>query len=402
MLEVMAQGSMPNDDQLRTIAAATVEEQAQVWKKHKPRKSDPEMRWWDVARALEKRRIPFSAAQFGADLAKAYGVVWEEDLFAPADEDGRYTTNAEGFFGAQQEHLQHSLPAGAALLTVDEYGRPNLPKKAERVYGKPGKGDVKGYYIDPRTAAIETVAYRLPKPNKSAKVEDGEKDVTVTSRPPVTQKGLAMIGDLRTDALHQALAEGPIEDDTLLGLLVLAFACVNVSVDSNDGSSGSDRSAIAWSLLKGSLLNADTDTIRQAARKMLIAVLSCRENRTQSGVLARVAGETIGAVEHLPNMATEEFLSCLSRPVLEAVAAAEGLNRAERVKHTRERVVKHYQDGRYLHPDALFAVPGELLESERQASQRYAGSGWDGDDNAEDGDDNGAANAEAELAEVDA
>ena len=153
-----------------------------------------------------------------------------------------------------------------------------------------------------------------------------------------------MIGDLRTDALHQALAEGPIEDDTLLGLLVLAFACDNVNVDSGDGSSGSDRSAIAWGLLKGSVLNADTDTIRQAARKMLIAVLSCRENRTQSGVLARVAGETIGAAEHLPNMATEEFLSCLSRTALEAVATGQGLNLAERVKHTRERVVKHYQD----------------------------------------------------------
>ena len=32
-----------------------------------------------------------------------------------------------------------------------------------------------------------------------------------------------MIGDLRTDALHQALADTPIEDDTLLGLLILAF-----------------------------------------------------------------------------------------------------------------------------------------------------------------------------------
>jgi ParB family transcriptional regulator, chromosome partitioning protein len=134
---------------------------------------------------------------------------------------------------------------------------------------------------------------------------------------------------------------------------------------------------------------------------MLIAVLSCRENRTQSGVLARVAGETIGASAHLPNMATEEFLSCLSRPVLEAIATEQGLNLAERVKHTRGRVVKHYQGGRYLYPDALFAVPDELLESERQASQRYSGSG-DDDDSAVDGDDDGVADAEAELAEANA
>ena len=38
-----------------------------------------------------------------------------------------------------------------------------------------------------------------------------------------------MIGDLRTDALHEALARAPIEDDTLLALLVLAFAGRNVS-----------------------------------------------------------------------------------------------------------------------------------------------------------------------------
>jgi len=37
------------------------------------------------------------------------------------------------------------------------------------------------------------------------------------SRPDVTQKGIAMIGDLRTDALHQALADTPIEDETLAG-----------------------------------------------------------------------------------------------------------------------------------------------------------------------------------------
>ena len=47
-----------------------------------------------------------------------------------------------------------------------------------------------------------------------------------------------MIGDLRTDALHQALADTPIEDDTLLGLLILAFGGDNVTVDS-----GSDCAA---------------------------------------------------------------------------------------------------------------------------------------------------------------
>jgi ParB family transcriptional regulator, chromosome partitioning protein len=215
------------------------------------------------------------------------------------------------------------------LLTVGDHGQPNLPKKAERVYGKPAKGDVTGHYINPRTAAVETTVYRLPKPSKTDKAKGGEDDVPAKVRPAVTQKGIAMMGDLRTDALHHALAHGPIEDYTLLGLLVLAFAGDNVSVESGDGSSGADRRTIAWSLLKGSVLDAEIDVIRQAARKMLIGVLSCRDNRTQSGVLALVAGETVGAAVHLPNMATEEFLSCLSRPTLEAIATEQGLQPEE-------------------------------------------------------------------------
>ena len=85
-----------------------------------------------IAHALSKRRIPFSAAKFDDDLARAYGVVWEDDLFVPAGEDGRYTTNVEGFFGAQQEWLANNLPERGSLLTQDEYGHPVLPKKAER------------------------------------------------------------------------------------------------------------------------------------------------------------------------------------------------------------------------------------------------------------------------------
>ena len=56
MLDVMALGSMPNEEQLRTIAMASREEQAQVWKKHKPKKGQSDVAWYEVARALAKRR----------------------------------------------------------------------------------------------------------------------------------------------------------------------------------------------------------------------------------------------------------------------------------------------------------------------------------------------------------
>jgi ParB family transcriptional regulator, chromosome partitioning protein len=41
MLDQMARGDMPNEQQLRTIAAASQDEQVEVWKKYKPKKQDP-------------------------------------------------------------------------------------------------------------------------------------------------------------------------------------------------------------------------------------------------------------------------------------------------------------------------------------------------------------------------
>ena len=414
MLDVMALGSMPNEEQLRTIAAATRDEQAQVWKKHKPKKGQPEVAWYEVARALAKRRMPASAAKFGDDLAKAYGVVWEDDLFAPPGEDSRYTTNVEGFFGAQQEWLQNNLPERGTMLPVNDYGQGQLPKKAERVYSKPGKSDLVGHYIDVRTGEVETIAYRLPEPRKAGKPADGgkaptstpggaggdEETPTVRTRPDVTQKGVAMIGDLRTEALHQALAETPIEDDTLLGLLILSFGCDNVSVDSGSDLGGDDREAICRALTEGGVLTTDLDLLRQAARRILVGVLSCRENRSQSGPFARIAGEAIGASLRLPNMATEEFLSCLSRGALETVARAEGVNIAPRAKDTRARMVTRFKEGTFVYPGALFRLTAEDLEAatgrRRQGASRVSpetaddGQGGEADGTEPEADDEAA------------
>ena len=192
MLDVMALGSMPNEEQLRTIAAATREEQAQVWKKHKPKKGQPDVAWYEVARALAKRRMPASAAKFGDDLAKAYGIVWEDDLFAPPGEDSRYTTNVEGFFGAQQEWLQNNLPERGTLLPVDDYGQGQLPKKAERVYSKPGKTDLVGHYIDARTRRGGD--HRLP----AARDEEGRQAHGWRRRPRPARQAAAMMTTRRS------------------------------------------------------------------------------------------------------------------------------------------------------------------------------------------------------------
>jgi ParB family chromosome partitioning protein len=402
MLDVMALGSMPNEDQLRTIAAASSEEQAQVWKKHKPKKGQTEVAWYEIARALAKRRMPASAARFGDDLAKAYGIVWEDDLFAPPGEDSRYTTNVEGFFGAQQEWLSNNLPERGTLLTVDDYGSAKLPKKAQQVWGKPGKDAVVGHYVDARTGEVQAIAYRMPEVKKAGNPAAGgkgtagatgggderEESPVARTRPDVTQKGVAMIGDLRTEALHQALAGAPIEDDTLFGMLILAFGGDNVTVDSGSDQRDHDRRAICRTLTEGGVLTGDRELLRQAARKMLIGVLSCRENRSQSGPFARIAGEAVGASLLLPNMATEEFLECLSRGALEAAARAEGVNVAPRAKDTRARMVDRFKEGTFVYPGALFRLTSEeqVLAGEQQRDHAEEGRSDPADgDGGEDG-----------------
>lgn len=317
MLDHMAKGDMPNESQLRTIAAASLEDQKEVWKAHKPSKGDPQVSWWSVANGLSKTRMYARDASFDDELAQAYGISWVEDLFAPADEDSRYTTDVEAYLGAQQEWMTRNLPKKGVITEANTWGQPELPKKAERVYGKPKKSDHSAMYLD-RDGKVQTVHFRMPEPKAAkGKGSSGEDAVVMPkTRPDVTRNGIEMIGDFRTDALHEALGRAPIEDDTLMALLVLAFAGQNVRVDSANGG-GDDyyygnrriaRHAAALFDAEGKL-SFDMETLRVTVRSMLIEVLSCQENRTNSGIVARAAGDVIGADGFLPNMGTEEFLS---------------------------------------------------------------------------------------------
>ncbi|RNJ41440.1 plasmid partitioning protein [Mesorhizobium erdmanii] len=372
MLDQMAKGDMPNEQQLRTIASASLDEQKEVWKKHKPSKADPQVSWWSVAQGLTKRRMYARDASFGDDLAHAYGIAWVEDLFAPADEDSRYTTDVEAFLGAQQEWMANALPKRGVIVEAGQWGEPKLPPKAERVYGKPSKSDHTAMYLD-RDGKVQSVGYRMPAAKKpkgrnGADVEADGDDIVVTAkpRPDVTRKGIEMIGDLRTDALHEALSRAPIKDDTLMALLVLAFAGQNVTVASGArdiscyGAAGLGEHAARLFDQEGKL-EFDMDTLRIAVRSLLIDVLSCRENRSDSGVVSRVAGDTIGADNFLANMGTEDFLSCLSRPALEASCTDTSVLPRQKVKDTRAALVEHFKEGRFVHPSALFAPTPEKL-----------------------------------------
>jgi len=374
MLDHMAKGDMPNEQQLRTIAAASLDEQKEVWKKHKPSKGDPQVSWWSVAQGLQKTRMFARHASFGDDLAQAYGIQWVEDLFAPADEDSRYTTNVEGFLGAQQEWMTANLPKKGVIAETTNWGEVKLPPKAERVYGKPTKSDCTAMYLD-REGRVQSVHYRMPEAKKpkggkdAGGADNAPDDVGDVSkpRPDVTRKGVEMIGDYRTDALREALGRAPIEDDALMALLILAFAGQNVSVTTGSGGVyyGHRRLAKNAAVLfdADGKLAFDMDTLRVAARTMLVDVFSCRENATNSGIVARIAGEMIGADAFLPNMGTEDFLSCLSRPALEGSCKDTPVLPRQRVKDTRAALVEHYKEGHFVHPSALFAPdPAKLSD----------------------------------------
>ena len=386
----MAKNDLPDPRALRIIAAATTDEQAEVWKQHRPRRGQGAS-WGEISHALSKTRMRATDAKFGADAAQAFGIVWDEDLFAPADEDSRSTTQVEAFLAAQHAWLEANLLARGTIVTMDDYGRPKLPKGAQPHYGRPGAGVLTAFAIETRSGTIREQAYTLPPGRLGAVAGDQAADTVRKPRPDLTAKGAAMVGDLRTDALHQALREKPIGDDQLIGLLVLALGGRNVTVLSGVAgrTRGNTLGRIADSLTEGGVLTRDLGRLRHAAREALVEVLSCRDNPSASGLGARFAGTAIDADAFLPNMATEAFLSAVSHPALEQCAAAHAIAPGSRVKDTRAAMVSHFRDATFVYPGARFAPTEAELQARRNAARVFQ-EGADDDDEIGDGEDDAA------------
>ena len=173
---------------MRTIASATREDQAAVWKKFKPKKGEGAI-WWKIAQALDKTRFFARDAKFGEDERAAFGIVWQEDLFAEGDEDNRFTVDGEVFMSAQRAWLDAHMPKNGVLLDVDEYGREKLPPKAQRIWTKPKKGDQIGFTIHPRDGSVHEVVFRMPEPGSKKGEDRRANDGKTTSRPPRRKLG---------------------------------------------------------------------------------------------------------------------------------------------------------------------------------------------------------------------
>jgi hypothetical protein len=227
----------------------------------------------------------------------------------------------------------------------------------------------------------------------------GDAEAVRKPRPDLTAKGAAMVGDFRTDALHPALSEKPIDDDQLIAMLVLALGGRNVTVMS--GVAGRYRAsslgAVAATLTEGGAVTRDLAIIRRAAREALVEVLSCRENQSASGIGARYAGAAIDADAFLPNMATEEFLPALSRAALERCASTRSVAPQARVKDTRAALIARIGDGTFVYPGARFEPTEEEQEAQRERARSNA---FDEADKEELGD--GGDGSDHDLAEDDA
>ncbi len=402
MLDRMHAGDMPKEPSLRAIASATHEDQAAAWKRHKPKKGEL-ANWNTLADALSRQEMRAADALFDAAFAEAYGVTYIEDLFAPADEDSRTTTNVDGFLAAQQAWVETHLPENGVMLTADAYSGVKLPALAMRHYGPPDAPGVKvGVCLDENTGKVRQVLFTVPAPTSRGSGEAGT-DATPDApaskpRADVTQSGTAMIGHMRTDALHAALQREPIDDGQLIALLVLALAGQNVDVKTGAGQDHmtyGTRTQIAQPVIEGGAITSDPEVLRAAARAMLVHTLSCRENFSNSGPGARIAGAAVGADAHLPSMATQEFLSCLSKKALEAVAVSLNVRVQPTGKATRLDVISKVGGGRWVYPIAAFAAAAGERAREDGPEYRPAGDLM----GAGDEEDAGDADQEPELEE---
>ena len=160
-----------------------------------------------------------------------------------------------------------------------------------------------------------------------------------------------IIGALRTEALVKSLEVNAVDDATLIGLLVLALNARNVSIQTH-GSGLATRTKLVQSITEGGRLSQDVERLRVVARQMLANVLSCSLGHGDSGLPARIAGDAIGADAHLGNMATEDFLSCLSKTAIERVGSSLNVQPRQRVKDTRAAVIAEAAGSTYVHPAA--------------------------------------------------
>jgi ParB family chromosome partitioning protein len=410
ILDAIARGDMPEERSLAAIAGATQEEQAKALK-HCLVKAGPNkgcITWWELSRALSKVKIPLSRAIFDTTKTK---LVFEEDLFAPANEPEFYTSNVKLFCKLQQAALDARIaspPKGATYVaaTIDKYDSIEVPKGASvRDYAhdgdplKPKRGRIVAWWMEEtgdRTGEVRSVIF-LPaakaepvkKPGKNAAADAparqaDDDDEPAPAREPsagINKTGLSLIAARKTEALRGRLAR-TLTANEAIAALVLTLTAPNVSISGMMWSEhGRFLAGVRGRLVTpdGKMRLDDMGALIGIAADALSSVLSCAgpdsargyHTRGDAGEVAEWIGHALSAEDELARFDTPEILSTCAGEVLRAAAIGSGLKPAKTVSALRLQLAGGAPDWRPL--PAQFGAPGPVAET-----------GDDGDDEEAD------------------
>ncbi|MFT8718486.1 ParB N-terminal domain-containing protein [Acetobacter sp.] len=397
-------GMGPSFAERNAIARTPLERQrdvwAEVWAESGEGESDPAdyrmtaedfqyFEWSEFVQALDRTELYARDFAFDEATAKEAGVVWEEDLFGQGDQDNRYCTSFPAMFKAQQLLAEKTLPEGGQFIGTDHYGDPMMPDGYRQVnhWECALESDIPVVWVNSGTLQIRSGHMRARPVRAGEEGVNGSLNVTILpastapkERPDISGTGLKLIGEVRTQALREALAGAGESEDVdpwnLVGAFLLALSANNVTIhgdhtyDPYGGGSARDR-AVGRVFPEGVLVR-DPATLREAALDVLASFMNCEVSmHSGSGLPAQLLGVLFGADAHMPNMAFEAFLKTYSKPGITKAVKAEGLEEKPTGKAMREALMGHVGEGRWVPEAAGF---GEGIAAWKEELARKAKS----------------------------
>lgn len=330
--------------------------------------------------------------------------MFEEDLFAPADEPEAYTDDVPLFLELQRKALEARVlnpPKGVTYKIVHDWRPPpGAIRELEADPMQPKRGRTVMWHLDDETGQVSGEVYQFPSaPKKEAREgEDAEApeplegrteevsaefpDTPVAPAEPaekaapagITKAGLSLLAAAKTAALRERI-DGGLDANTALACLLLLFTAPNVGLSIPDfdfeEKEALFRQIGALVAADGTVYTGDQGRLLQAAQALLAAMLACaepaaerRSYRRDAGEVAEWIGHSLDAENFLPRFDTPEFLATCSAKLLTEVAAGTGLKPAKTAKGLREQLANNAPGWR---PDAaLFHAPAPSKGDEEE------------------------------------
>lgn len=393
----LCQIRMPQEHQIRIIANAPAKKQQEVAKGRDlvVQRGDVETVQWDlIAQRCRTDRISRSVALFDWEKAK---FAWDEDLYAqPGDPDQFTTMEVDRFLKLQQAAMITRVKALAEargmkdrvqLATVNNRGDVVIPHGYTRVFGgNPEKlkrhevafhgllpngeiGVVIG--LDAKAAKAATKkklagngSTSASHPDPDADPEDNDQDPASTESPPedatVTKEGLRLIAVAKTTAIQAQLTRRPMDAKEVIRLLLIAFACDNVTVRGEHYTVHRFNDVVAKLLEPGGnpldLAEAEITALGALVIRRVVAFHGPNAaSGTNSGAAGEIIGHLVDAGQAFGRFDTAEFLKTVNAETLRAAALTAEIKPPKSVAALRDQLVGKLPAWRP--PGAVFGAP---------------------------------------------